>query len=278
MNYIEYQFEVTPLQPGSEILIAQLAELGFESFVETDTGVLAYIPSKDWNPELINNLSLLHTSEFTISYHQREIPAENWNETWEKSFNPIVVDNECTVRAPFHEVANTRYDIVIEPKMSFGTGHHETTHMMLQCILQHDFNQQQVLDMGCGTAVLAILAEKKGAGPIDAIDNDPWCYQNATENIQKNNCSHITPHLGDASLLAGKNYHIILANINRNILLNDLQQYATCLLPSGKLFLSGFYLEDVPALESEANKYGLKLLETRTNNQWAAMFLQKISN
>ncbi|MCL4167925.1 UNVERIFIED_CONTAM: hypothetical protein GTU68_017471, partial [Idotea baltica] len=161
--YIGYYFKVQPLQPSVEILIAELGYAGFESFVETQEGVTAYIQKNEWHDAILNDIQILKSEEFEISYTFEDIAQTNWNAEWEKNFRPIVVNNECTVRAPFHDKTNTKYDILIEPKMSFGTGHHETTHMMIQYILRNNFKNKSVLDMGCGTGVLAILAEKKGA-------------------------------------------------------------------------------------------------------------------
>ncbi|MBU2939467.1 50S ribosomal protein L11 methyltransferase [Lacinutrix sp. C3R15] len=269
--YIGYYFKVAPIQPGTEILIAELGYAGFESFVETEEGVTAYIQKEEWNEDILNDIQILNSTEFAISYTFDEIEQTNWNEEWEKNFNPIVVDDLCSVRAPFHEKPNTKFDIVIEPKMSFGTGHHETTHMMLQHVLQNDFNGKTVLDMGCGTGVLAILAEKKGAAKLDAIDIDNWCYLNSIENVARNNCNKISVFEGDASLLKGKKYDIIIANINRNILLNDMETYAAALNKNGMLFLSGFYNNDIPIIEEECNKHMLKLAEKLEKNKWVSL-------
>ena len=269
--YIGYQFKVEPLQPGTEILIAELGYAGFESFVETDEGVSAYIQKDDWNENILEDIYILGSDEFKISFTFEDIEQVNWNEEWEKNFNPIIVDEVCSVRAPFHEKPETEYDIVIEPKMSFGTGHHETTHMMIQHILKNDFKDKSVLDMGCGTGVLAILAEMKGAKPIDAIDYDNWCYLNSLENVERNNCKHITVFEGDASLLKDQKYDTIIANINRNILLNDLASYIKCLNPNGTLFVSGFYNDDIPAIEEECNKNGLTIVESLERNNWVAL-------
>ena len=269
--YIGYYFKVKPLQPAVEILIAELGYAGFESFVETEEGVTAYIQKEEWNTSILDNIQILNSDEFEITYTFEDIAQTNWNAEWEKNFNQIVVDDVCTVRAPFHEKPNTEYDIVIEPKMSFGTGHHETTHMMIQHILKNDFKNKSVLDMGCGTGVLAILAEKRGAKPIDAIDIDNWCYINSIENVERNNCSNITVYEGDASLLTGKKYDIIIANINRNILLKDMQTYASCLNKNGVLFLSGFYNNDIPIIEAECNKQMLILDEKLERNNWVSL-------
>ena len=246
--YIGYEFKVEPLQPGVEILIAELGYAGFESFVETQEGATAYIQKEEWNADILEDIQILNSEEFKITFEFNEIEQINWNKEWEKNFSPIVVDDVCAVRAPFHDTFDTQYDIIIEPKMSFGTGHHETTHMMIQHILKNDFKGKSVLDMGCGTGVLAILAELKGAKPIDAVDYDNWCYLNSLENVERNNCQHITVIEGDASALQGKTYDVIIANINRNILMQDMKRYVSCLNDNGILFLSGFYNDDIPMI------------------------------
>lgn len=269
--YIEYNFKVVPLQPASDILIAELGGVQFESFLETEEGVLAYIKKEDWNPDILRDLPILGNSLFQIDFSYTEIEQENWNATWEQNFNPIQVGDACVVRAPFHERPDVEFDIVIEPKMSFGTGHHETTHMMLQYILDHDFAGKSVLDMGSGTGVLAILAAKKGAVAIDAIDIDNWCYLNAMENVERNNCTHIQVYEGTADLLIDQRYDIIIANINRNILLQDIPSYAQCLAKDGLLFLSGFYREDIPLISEKCMEVGLKFENNLEKNNWVAV-------
>ncbi len=273
--YLGYYFKVKPIQPGTEILIAELGYAGFESFVETEEGVTAYIQKEEWNDAILDDIQILKSDEFQITYSFDQIEQTNWNEEWEKNFNPIVVDDLCAVRAPFHDKFDTKYDIIIEPKMSFGTGHHETTHMMIQHILKNDFEGKSVLDMGCGTAVLAILAEMKGAKPLDAIDIDNWCYLNSLENVERNNCKHISVYEGEASLLKDKKYNTIIANINRNILLNDIATYATCLDAKGSLYLSGFYKEDIPMIEKECNDNNLIIKDTLERNNWVALKFEK---
>ena len=274
-TYIGYYFEVKPLQPASDILIAELGAAGFESFVETETGVEAFIQKNDWNEDILGSIDILRSDLFKISYSFEEIEQTNWNEEWEKNFHPIVVDGVCSVRAPFHEKPDTKYDIIIEPKMSFGTGHHETTHMMIQHLLNTDVENKSALDMGCGTGVLAILAEMEGANPIDAIDIDNWCYLNTQENIERNDCKHISVYEGDASLLTDKTYDVIIANINRNILLNDIAIYSKCLHNGGVLLLSGFYESDIPQIENECNKHELNLVDKLEKNQWVALKFEK---
>jgi len=269
--YLEYAFQVNPLQPGSDILVAQLGEVGFESFVENADGILAYIQKQDYSKDILDTVEILTNTNFQISFQIKEIEQENWNATWEANFNPIQIDDICIVRAPFHDKRDVAFDIVIEPKMSFGTGHHETTRMMLQHILEHDFERKSVLDMGSGTGVLAILAAMKGAKSVDAIDIDHWCYLNAKENVVRNNCSHINVSEGDASLLGDQKYDVIIANINRNILLSDIPNYVKCLNVNGILFLSGFYKEDISMISSKCNEEALKFEKNLEKNNWVAV-------
>lgn len=270
-NYLEFQFKIHPPVPASEILIAELGSLGFESFVENEDGVTAYILKEEFNENMLTEVRILDSDEFKISYSSSEIQQVNWNEEWEKNFQPIVVDDICSVRAPFHPKPETEFDIVIEPKMSFGTGHHATTHMMIQFILKNEWKGKSVLDMGCGTGVLAILCSQKGANPVEAIDIDNWCYLNTLENIERNNVPEISVKEGGAELLGEKKYDVIIANINRNILLNDMQKYVSVLQPDGDLYLSGFYKEDIPIIQEACEKLGLKFQENLEKDKWVAV-------
>ncbi len=269
-QYVGYTFTVSPLVPGVEILIAQLAQVGFESFVESEEGVAAYIQSADWQEDILHNIQILASTEFSISFTQEHIKQTNWNAVWESNFNPIVVDDRCMVRAPFHEASSCEYDLVIEPKMSFGTGHHATTHMMIQHILENDWRDKKVLDMGCGTSVLAILAKKRGAAAVDAIDIDSWCYENSLENIKRNNCPDINVEMGDVDLLAGRQYDSIIANINRNILIAQMSSYASCLRENGELYLSGFLEQDLEQIKLECNKHGGRFVQHKQREGWIA--------
>lgn len=269
--YIEYNFTVAPKEPATEILIAELGSAGFESFVETENGVIAYIQKQEWTPSILKDIFVLSSNEFSISYTKDEIVQTNWNTEWEKNFNPIQVDGKVSIRAPFHENLNLKYDIIIEPKMSFGTGHHETTHMMVQHLLSLNLQDKKVLDMGCGTGILAIFTEMKGAKPIDAVDIDNWCYVNSLENVQRNNCKHISVYQTDASFLKSQKYDVIIANINRNILLNDIKRYVNCLNKEGLLILSGFYKKDIQTIEKETSKNGLIINKIIERNNWVAV-------
>lgn len=269
--YLGFHFAVEPKELGSEILVAELGELPFESFIESDFGVVAYIQKQFWNENILDDLHILSSPEFVVSYTIEEIDQVNWNEEWEKNFEAIDVDGICHVRAPFHPKTDAEFDIIIEPKMSFGTGHHETTHMMIQHLLETDVTGKKTLDMGCGTAILAILAEMKGAEPIDAIDIDNWCYLNSIENAERNNCTQISVYEGDAALLKDKKYDVIIANINRNILLNDMQSYVDCLNKNGILMLSGFYNEDIPFIDASCTEKGLTFVKKLERNNWVSL-------
>ena len=276
MNYLEFTFEIEPLQPASEILIAELGQAGFESFVENETGVTAYIPVEEFEEDSLAGVQILQSDEFTINYTFQEIEQVNWNEEWEKNFQPIMVEDFCCVRAPFHPQPDVKYDIVIEPKMSFGTGHHATTHMMIQFLLHNDLEGKSVLDMGCGTGVLGIVAEKRGAREVDAIDIDNWCYQNSLENVERNNCSRISVFEGGAELLGEKKYEVIIANINRNILLEDIPIYTSCLEEGGDLYLSGFYEADIPVIRERCEQNGMELSSQLERDEWVALKFSKI--
>jgi ribosomal protein L11 methyltransferase len=278
--YIGYHFAIEPKdtsnrvqskQLGSEILIAELGEKAFESFTETETGVSAFVQKKLWDETILDGIYILESGEFKITYTFEEIEQINWNEEWEKNFDPIDVNGNCHVRAPFHPKTDAEFDIIIEPKMSFGTGHHETTHMMIQHLLEIDVTGMKTLDMGCGTAILAILAEMKGAQPIDAIDIDNWCYLNSIENAERNNCKHITVYEGDANLLKGKKYDLIIANINRNILLHDMKSYVNCMNEKGTILFSGFYTEDFPFIDASCTEKGLKFVKKLERNNWVSL-------
>ena len=275
MNYIAYSFDITPVQPGAEILIAELGMLDFESFEETESGVKAYVQKKDWNENILENLFILNSQEFQVSYTYKEIEQVNWNAEWEKNFEPIHVEDQVSVLAPFHQKTSLPFQIIIEPKMSFGTGHHETTYLMIKHLIDLDLKEMSVLDMGTGTGILAIFSEMKGASCVDAIDIDEWCYLNTQENTLKNNCKKITAYQGDASMLKDQKYDLVIANINRNILLNDMDVYDKVLNQKGTLLLSGFYTEDIPFIQQRTQDLGLKITETYTKNNWVGLRLVK---
>lgn len=274
MNYLEFQFKMTPYNEDfCDLLSAQLGEVGFESFVTTESGVDAYIQVCQFNEEQLRQTVAEFPFEAEISYTFAEVIAQNWNEEWEKHyFNPIIIEGRCVIHSSFHkDIPAVDFDILIDPKMSFGTGHHETTSLMLTHLLDGELAGKSFLDMGCGTAVLAILASKKGANPITAIDIDEWATENALENCRLNGTNNIKVLLGDAALLENEaSFDVIFANINRNILLDDMHNYVGKLNKGGFLYMSGFYREDLEAIQTEAERLGLSLNLVKEKNNWIA--------
>lgn len=279
MDYIELKIKVEPSnQETNEIIIAQLSELGFESFTENEVGLSGYIKAIDYTNEKEKALNDLIIPEgFKTLYQIERIKGQNWNALWESNFEPIIVADKCIVKASFHiNTPSLQYEIIIDPKMAFGTGHHQTTHQMIAAVLNEDFVGKDVLDMGCGTGVLAILAEMKGAKSVVAIDNDEWAYQNTLENINMNNCKKIQALLGDVNLLKSKTFDIILANINLNILISDMRSYVESLHPKGTLLLSGILKDDVVTISQKALDLGLEHIKTSTRDEWVMISFRKI--
>lgn len=278
MEYLEFKFKVSPLQPWKDILEAELGEIGFESFADTNEGVDAYVQEENYDEDNFNNMSVLSNGLCEIEFIKSKVIPKNWNEEWENNFSPINVDNRCVIRAPFHEATDADFEIIIEPKMSFGTGHHQTTHLMISYILDMNVENMKVMDMGCGTGILAILAAQKGATDVDAIDIDEWAYENTMENAERNKVDFIKGAKGDASLLKGdENYDLFIANINRNILINDMPTYTKSIKVGGQLLLSGFYESDIEQLISETEKHGFELQEKRNKESWAALRFIKLN-
>ena len=273
-SFFHFEFKITPFYPGSEILIAELSQIGFDSFQENNDGVSAYIKLELFNDHIFNKLRILNNKEFEISFHKKYLENINWNSEWESNFDPIIID-ECCIRAPFHLKTDCKYDLIIEPKMSFGTGHHETTSMMVRYLLEDNFVNCSFCDVGCGTGILAILAEKKGASKIVAIDIDNWSYLNSIENIKKNNSQNIKVYKGEILLLQNNKYDKIFANINLNVLLKDIYIYSKLLNSGGVLYLSGFYKEDTDKILGEANKFNLNLISSKESNNWTCIKLIK---
>ncbi|WP_304343931.1 50S ribosomal protein L11 methyltransferase [Chryseobacterium koreense] len=273
-NYLEFDFKISPLQPWNEILMAELIEIGFDSFTEEHDGILAYIQKDLFNEDALKEINLFQHDEVKISYTFQEMPNINWNEEWEKNFEPIYVDEKVLIRAEFHTPDPKLHEIIIQPKMSFGTGHHPTTHLMIQQMLNMDFKDKTVLDMGCGTSVLAIFAKQKGAGKTVAIDIDEWSVENSIENAERNNVE-LEISQGTAEHLGKENFDIILANINRNILISDIPTYVSVLNKGGQLLLSGLCFFDVDDILEVCTQEKLTLKKKLQREEWVSLLLEK---
>lgn len=276
MTYLEFKFSTNPCsETVNDVLAALLGEAGFESFVEWEGGLMAYIPSPIYDESsLEGSLQEFPIEGVKIDYTYERMEDKDWNEEWEKNFfQPIVIGDRCVIHSTFHhDVPRAEYDIVINPQMAFGTGHHETTSLIIEELLNSELENKSVLDMGCGTSILTILARMRGAKPCTAIDIDEWCVRNSIENIELNGVTDIAVSQGDASALAGKGpFDVVIANINRNILLNDMKQYVACMHPGSELYMSGFYVDDIPVIRQEAEKNGLRFVEHKEKNRWAAV-------
>lgn len=267
MTYAEVRFRVTPQIKGFQILIAQLSELPFDSFVEEAKHLKAYIKIKDLSEKDIQSCQIFSNPEFNLEYSIHDIEDVNWNQAWEDNFQPVKIAENCVIRAPFHSPFDVEYELVIEPKMSFGTGHHETTHLVLKAILDEDLENKSVLDMGCGTGVLSILSEKKGAKSILAIDIDEWCFVNTLENKERNDCHKIEVKQGSSEQIEGK-FDVVLANINRNILMEHLGIYVQHMAKDAVVYLSGFYEKDLKSIDDKCAELGLKYVKHQLKNDW----------
>jgi ribosomal protein L11 methyltransferase len=273
MNYYELLFTtITPEDYLQDLLISALGEIGFDTFEEVDLGFKAYIPVDDFDQHRLDSTLEVYRELFTFSYDITLIPQKNWNEVWESNFEPIQISDKVFVRATFHEPRpEFPYEIVIDPKMAFGTGHHQTTAMMMALMLENDFAGKKVLDMGCGTGILAILASKLGAVDVTAIDYDMICYDSTIENAELNNIDNIKALCGSKEVIPNEQYDVILANINRNILLDQMSSYAEALRTGGEIYFSGFYESpDLDIITEEARKHNLKYITHQRNMEWVA--------
>ena len=276
MKYFEFTFNTNPCtETVNDLLAAVLGDVGFESFIEREGGLSAYIQQSLFHEEALKNaLDEFPLPDTEITYSYTEAEDKDWNEEWEKNFfQPIVIGNRCVIHSTFHhDVPQAEYDIVINPQMAFGTGHHETTSLIISELLNCELEGKSLLDMGCGTSILAILARMRGAAPCTAIDIDEWCVRNSIENIELNKVTDIEVELGDAGTLKGKGpFDVVIANINRNILLNDMKQYVACMHPGSEIYMSGFYVDDIPAIREEAERNGLNFIHHQEKNRWAAV-------
>jgi ribosomal protein L11 methyltransferase len=276
MGYIEVYFKLEPLLPAREILYAELGDKGFDAFEDEVDGVKAYIKQEQFTESLLKDLTISGIEGQKVDVCITTIANQNWNALWESNFDPIVINSNCIIRAPFHAVPKVGYDLIISPKMSFGTGHHETTFLMSKELFSLDLKSVELLDMGSGTGVLAILAEKLGAKNIKAIDIEEGAYINTIDNCKLNNTKNIIVEKGDSKLLDDSLFQVILANINKNILLQDISVYSNSLKIGGKLLLSGFFTTDVDELRNVASDNGLKFVKLEEKNNWAMLMLEKI--
>ena len=276
MKYLEVTFRTQPCKETvTDVLSALCGDIGFESFMEAENGIKGYIQEALYNEDALRGMLENFPMENTeISFEAVPQEDKDWNEEWEKNFfQPIVIGDRCCIHSTFHkDTPKTEYEILINPQMAFGTGHHETTSSIISELLDADLKDKSVLDMGCGTSILAILASMRGANPVTAIDIDDWCVNNSKDNIILNQINNITVELGDASLLKGrKPFDVIIANINRNILLADMPQYAACMHAGSELYMSGFYVQDIPVIREKAENLGMKFIHYREKNNWAAV-------
>lgn len=279
--YIQLRFDISnDNEIVGDILSANLVEIGFDSFSNDGTEYLAYIPKNLFDEKAVNDIIKELPIKADVSFTITEFEDKNWNEEWEKNyFQPIIIGDKCVIHSTFHKnIPKAKYDILIDPKMSFGTGHHETTSQMINHILNLDLKNKNVLDMGCGTSILGILASMCGAEKVTAIDIDEWCYNNSLENIALNHIKNIEVQCGDASLLSGRKFDVILANINRNILLNDIPTYVKSLNDGGELIVSGFYESDIPAISEMCFSCGLSFITNTEKNKWVAVKYKKMSS
>ena len=277
MNYFEFSFKIDPFKPWSEILTVYLLEIDFEGFYEEDGQLKACIKEDSFNPLYFKELmSSLESKEVNISYEKLKIPHQNWNISWESNFQPVEIDDELIIAAPFHDIIkNYRIILIIEPKMSFGTGHHQTTHLMCKSILKLNLAGKKVLDMGSGTGVLAMLSEKMGSKDITAVDIEEWSAENCNENASANGCIHINSICGDIEVIVGRKFDYIFANINKNILMKQMSQYFKSLSENGFLYLSGFFDSDSEELISLAEKCGMSYISSELKEGWALVVLKK---
>ena len=276
MNYYACSFSNPENEALKDMFMELLGTIGFDSFMDTDDGFEAYCQEPALDEAELDEIMRMEQFANVKLLKKELIPDQDWNATWEASYEPVIINELCRIRAPFHQVEGTyKYDLVIEPKMSFGTAHHETTSQIIELMLQSEFSGLNVLDMGSGTGVLAILAKKLGSATTVAIDNDEWAYRNALDNIRLNDENEIVVELGDATSLNDRQFDVILANINRNILLRDMKEYVKSLVENGRIFFSGFYEEDLVLITKEAEHLGLKYVNHVTKNNWTAAVFVK---
>ena len=276
-DFIELSVELSPLLPWADLISQDLGDIGFDSFVQEENKLKAYIKEELFSQKEVEKILTSYGPVFSYQITTEKIVSKNWNAEWEANFQPVIIAEKICIRASFHEARpNIEYDIILSPKMAFGTGHHATTSLVMQEMLNLNFKSKNILDVGCGTAILSILAEKLGAGQIIAIDNDDWAVVNASENIEINKCLHITVEKATVQFVEEKTFNVILANINRNVIIGDIAIYSKLLINQGHLLLSGFHPEDIPLIENEALKNNLRIIHKTTLNNWVMLHLEKV--
>tara|TARA_B100001758_G_C18315688_1_gene560372 strand:+ start:335 stop:1168 length:834 start_codon:yes stop_codon:yes gene_type:complete len=267
--YLSVSFKVYP-PSGIEILIAELSLLEFDLFEEKPDGLIAYIKSSEYSKNIFENVRIFNSKEFEIEFEVKKIKNKNWNEEWEKNYDPVEINERCTVRAPFHKSSKKNYDIIIKPDMSFGTGHHETTRLMIDFLFEQNLENKKICDVGCGTGILSIIAEKIGANEIDAVDIEINCVENTKENIKRNSCKKIYTKLCSSEGLLGNNYDLILSNITLNNLKDNFKNFKNLAKQNTILIVSGFYKKDLKNVNQMLKNFGFELVEFKTKNNWAA--------
>ena len=272
--YLEIDLRLNPKDLWRDVMISQMGLLGFESFVYSPDGFKAYIPKNDFREKDFLKIDIFDIQGLNIKWETKVIPPQNWNRRWEENFSPTKVGERCVVRTAFHPPEKVEYELVITPKMSFGTGHHETTQMMISFLLDLNCNNKAVLDMGSGTGVLGILAERKGAKAVLAVDNDPWCVENTQENLELNKCINSKTELRNTVPLKNT-FDMVLANINRNVLLEQISDYGHILVPGGDLLLSGFYFEDLGMIQNTCQREGFRFICNLEKKNWVAAYFTK---
>ena len=274
MDYKEIQFVLKERVPIIDVFIQEIADLGFDAFQENLNILSSFIPSNNYNEKKLQEI-IDNYSSFIISFKAIDHPFKNWNKKWESSFNPILINENCQIRASFHQPSDKKYDIIINPEMSFGTGHHETTRLMAKDLFKHDLKNKTILDFGSGTAILSILSEKLGAKEVDAVEIDKNANQNANQNLATNNCKVIKIIDGDGGNIPNKKYDYLLVNINRNTIIQEFTNFLEAMKKNSTILFSGFFESDINYIKDLSIKSGLKILYSDLENQWALLVMTK---
>ncbi len=274
-TYIRLSLKISPLNPGKEILIAKLDQLGFKGFVEKSDILECYVPTTKWNNKILDVFYPLEQKGIGVDWFIDSVEDKNWNSLWEQNYSPVFIGKTCVIRSDFHKKTKTNYEIIIKPNMSFGTGHHETTQLIIQELIKNPPLKKNVLDIGSGTGILSILSEKLGAKKVDSIDNCEFSMSSAKENFKINDCNKIDFHFGTINIMNSKTYDIILVNIDKNIIIKEAEYYFNKLALNGKIYLSGFYSADEDSIVKKIESLNLKLIRTKKKNKWSLLIFEK---